>query len=173
MTGYPAWLYSVDQGATTIWERWNSYVKATGFGPVGMNSFNHYAYGAVLAWMYGTMAGISEDPKAPGFKHIILAPIPDKRVGHVDASYNSAYGTIKGDLISTDYFSNFIRMISKKSGIEFRSYMLRHKFATDLQKTETPRTVQDLLGHASFQMSVEYARSTEEERQEAVKNRLS
>jgi len=91
----PSWLYSVDQGATTIWERWNSYVKATGFGPVGMNSFNHYAYGAVLAWMYGTMAGISEDPKAPGFKHIILAPIPDKRVGHVDASYNSAYGTIK------------------------------------------------------------------------------
>lgn len=81
--------------------------------------------------------------------------------------------TIKGDLISTDYFSNYIRMISKKSGIEFRSYMLRHKFATDLQKTETPRTVQDLLGHASFQMSVEYARSTEEERQEAVKNRLS
>ena len=90
----PSWLYSVDQGATTIWERWNSYVKATGFGPVGMNSFNHYAYGAVLAWMYGTMAGISEDPKAPGFKHIILAPIPDKRVGHVDASYNSAYGKI-------------------------------------------------------------------------------
>ncbi len=90
----PSWLYSVDQGATTIWERWNSYVKATGFGPVGMNSFNHYAYGAVLAWMYGTMAGIREDVAAPGFKHIILAPIPDKRVGHVDASYNSAYGRI-------------------------------------------------------------------------------
>jgi hypothetical protein len=54
----PSWLYSVDQGATTIWERWNSYVKATGFGPVGMNSFNHYAYGAVLSWMYGSMAGI-------------------------------------------------------------------------------------------------------------------
>ena len=90
----PSWLYSVDQGATTIWERWNSYVKATGFGPVGMNSFNHYAYGAVLSWMYGTMAGIREDKLAPGFKHIILAPIPDKRIGHVDASYDSAYGRI-------------------------------------------------------------------------------
>ncbi|MBR4653723.1 MAG: family 78 glycoside hydrolase catalytic domain [Kiritimatiellae bacterium] len=90
----PSWLYSVDQGATTIWERWNSYVKATGFGPVGMNSFNHYAYGAVLSWMYGTMAGIREDLKAPGFKHIILAPIPDRRIGHVDASYDSAYGRI-------------------------------------------------------------------------------
>lgn len=80
---------------------------------------------------------------------------------------------IHGDLISVDYFANYIRTVSKKCGIEFRSYMLRHKFATDLQKTETPRTVQDLLGHASFQMSVEYARSTEEERQEAVQNRLS
>ena len=93
--GNPSWLYSVDQGATTIWERWNSYVKATGFGPVGMNSFNHYAYGAVLAWMYGSMAGIREDVKAPGFKHMILAPVPDKRVGHVAASYDSAYGRIE------------------------------------------------------------------------------
>ena len=91
----PSWLYSVDQGATTIWERWNSYVKATGFGPVGMNSFNHYAYGAVVAWMYGSMAGIREDPKAPGFKHIFLAPVPDKRVGQVSASFNSSYGTIE------------------------------------------------------------------------------
>ena len=66
-------------------------MKATGFGPVGMNSFNHYASGAVLAWMYGTMAGIREDLQAPGFKHIILAPLPDKRVGHVEACYDSAY----------------------------------------------------------------------------------
>jgi len=51
----PSWLYSVDQGATTIWERWNSYTKKDGFGNAGMNSFNHYAYGAVLSWMYGSM----------------------------------------------------------------------------------------------------------------------
>lgn len=91
----PSWLYSVDQGATTIWERWNSYVKATGFGPVGMNSFNHYAYGAVLAWMYGTMAGIQEDIANPGFKHIVLAPMPDKRMGKVNATFKSPYGPIK------------------------------------------------------------------------------
>ena len=75
----PSWLYSVDQGATTIWERWNSYTKEKGFGPVGMNSFNHYAYGAVLAWMYKTMAGIAADPRAPGFKNIVMAPKPDRR----------------------------------------------------------------------------------------------
>jgi len=91
----PSWLYSVDQGATTIWERWNSYVKATGFGPASMNSFNHYAYGAVLEWMYGTMAGIRDDAQTPGFKHFILAPIPDTRVGNVTAEYDSAYGKIR------------------------------------------------------------------------------
>ncbi len=91
----PSWLYSVDQGATTIWERWNSYVKATGFGPVGMNSFNHYAYGAVLSWMYGTMAGIQEDVARPGFKHIVLAPIPDRRVGKVNAEFKSPYGPVR------------------------------------------------------------------------------
>ena len=90
----PSWLYSVDQGATTIWERWNSYTKANGFGPSGMNSFNHYAYGAVLSWMYGTMAGIRADATG-GFKHFTLAPIPDARMGKVDAAFDSPYGEIR------------------------------------------------------------------------------
>ncbi len=91
----PSWLYSVDQGATTIWERWNSYTKEKGFGPVGMNSFNHYAYGAVLAWIYKDAAGISADPKAPGFKNIVMAPKPDRRLGYVKAEYKSAAGLVK------------------------------------------------------------------------------
>ena len=90
----PSWLYSVDQGATTIWERWNSYTRETGFGDVGMNSFNHYAYGAVLAWIYKTAAGIASDPEAPGFRRIVMAPQPDRRLGHVKASYRSAAGLI-------------------------------------------------------------------------------
>ena len=90
----PSWLYSVDQGATTIWERWNSYTKANGFAPSGMNSFNHYAYGAVVAWMYGTMAGIRAG-EGGGFKRFTLAPIPDRRMGKVDAAYRSPYGTVK------------------------------------------------------------------------------
>jgi len=79
-TADPSWLYSVKQGATTIWERWNSYTKARGFGDVGMNSFNHYAYGVVAEWMYSAMAGIRPDENAPGFEeHFILAPMPDTR----------------------------------------------------------------------------------------------
>ena len=92
---FPSWLYSVDQGATTVWERWNSYTKKDGFGPVGMNSFNHYAYGAVLAWVYRTAAGIASDAKNPGFRNIIMAPKPDKRLGFVKAEYRSRAGLIK------------------------------------------------------------------------------
>ncbi len=104
----PSWLYSVDQGATTIWERWNSYTKENGFGDVSMNSFNHYSYGAVLEWMYSDMLGIEADIDNPGFKHIILQPQPDtredseipaneQRITSVKGSYDSTYGTISAE----------------------------------------------------------------------------
>ena len=72
----PSWLYSIDQGATTIWERWDSYTKADGFNKHewNMNSFNHYSYGAVVQWFYSTILGIRPDESVPGFAHIILAP---------------------------------------------------------------------------------------------------
>lgn len=91
----PSWLYSVDNGATTIWERWNSYMVDEGMGPQGMNSFNHYAYGCVCEWIWETAAGIASDTAAPGFKHIIMKPIPDKRLGYINAEYQSASGLIK------------------------------------------------------------------------------
>ena len=91
----PSWLYSVDNGATTIWERWNSYMVDKGMGPRGMNSFNHYAYGCVCEWIWESAAGIAADPTQPGFKHIIMKPVPDKRLGHLSAQYDSAAGTIK------------------------------------------------------------------------------
>ena len=100
----PSWLYSVDQGATTIWERWNSYTKAKGFGDVGMNSFNHYAYGSIVEWIYRYAAGI--EPAAPGFTAITLQPTPDlrtdaelpagqERITYIKAEYDSAAGLIK------------------------------------------------------------------------------
>ncbi len=102
----PSWLYSVLQGATTVWERWNSYTRERGFGDVSMNSFNHYAYGAVVEWLYRTAAGISTDPENPGFGHIILSPMPDMRRGetlpegqtplrYVRAAYDSIVGRIE------------------------------------------------------------------------------
>lgn len=102
--GNPSWLYSVDQGATTIWERWDSYTIENGFHDVGMNSFNHYSYGAVSEWMYRYMGGIETDEATPGFKHFILQPMPDtrttlplgqERITSADAKYSSYYGNIK------------------------------------------------------------------------------
>ena len=92
----PGWLYSVDNGATTIWERWDGYTKERGFGPPEMNSFNHYANGAVLGWMYRTMAGIRPGKEA-GYRHFTLAPKPDKRIGSCKASYRTKYGTVKSE----------------------------------------------------------------------------
>lgn len=91
----PSWLYSVDNGATTIWERWNSYMIENGMGPSGMNSFNHYAYGCVCQWLWETAAGIAADPSAPGFRRIIMKPEPDRRLGFVEAVYDSAAGPVK------------------------------------------------------------------------------
>lgn len=93
----PSWLYSIDNGATTIWERWNSYMLDKGMGPRGMNSFNHYAYGCVCEWIWETVAGISSDSKDPGFHKIIMKPIPDRRLGFVEASYDSPVGKITSD----------------------------------------------------------------------------
>ena len=92
---FPSWLYTVDNGATTAWERWNSYTKEKGFGPVGMNSFNHYAYGAVLAWLYASAAGIRPAAEGAGFDRFVLAPHPDRRLGFVAATLRTGRGVIR------------------------------------------------------------------------------
>lgn len=143
----PSWLYSVRQGATTVWERWNSYTLERGFGDVGMNSFNHYAYGAVAEWLYSGMCGIKPDPEMPGFEHFYLAPSPDmrteselpegqKRITSARAAFDSVAGRIESAWVAVgDRFEySFVipeecgatvSLISEKdtfkvNGIEFR-----------------------------------------------------
>ncbi len=91
---YPSWLYPVTMGSTTMWERWNSLKPDGSFADKGMNSFNHYAYGAVGDWMYGTIAGINYDEKSPGFKNILFKPVPDSRLTYAKATLMSNYGEI-------------------------------------------------------------------------------
>ena len=80
-TAFPSWLYPVTQGATTIWEHWDSYTKEKGFGGQNaMNSFNHYSLGSVLSWLYHTGLGIQRDETKPGYQHILLKPQPAARV---------------------------------------------------------------------------------------------
>jgi alpha-L-rhamnosidase len=89
---YPSWFYSINQGATTMWERWNSYTHKDGFNKGGMNSFNHYAYGAIGRWMYERIAGIK--PLKVGYKEIEIAPIPGGPLTSAAATYNSPYGKV-------------------------------------------------------------------------------
>lgn len=96
-THYPSWLYPVEQGATTIWERLNSYTHVDGFGGNNrMNSFNHYSFGAVGAWMYSNSLGIARDENYPGFKHFIIKPEPDfeGEMNYAKGYYDSLYGRI-------------------------------------------------------------------------------
>jgi alpha-L-rhamnosidase len=92
---YPSWLYPVTQGATTIWERWDGQKPDGSFQDVGMNSFNHYAYGAIGEWLYHYVAGMDIDPENPGYKHILLAPHPGGGLTHASAEFLSLYGKIK------------------------------------------------------------------------------
>lgn len=92
---FPSWLYTVKQGATTIWERWDGWTEEKGFQDPGMNSFNHYAFGSVGEWMFAKMAGI--DLEEPGYKKIKIEPHPDPkgRIKFVRAQYESISGLIK------------------------------------------------------------------------------
>jgi alpha-L-rhamnosidase len=89
---YPSWFYSINQGATTIWERWNSYSKDEGFNPMKMNSLNHYAYGAIGEWMYERIAGIA--PLEAGYKKIGIAPQVRQPLTSASASLNTPYGKV-------------------------------------------------------------------------------
>jgi alpha-L-rhamnosidase len=88
---FPSWAYMIEHGATTMWERWNSDQM---MDHPDMNSFNHYAYGSLAEWLYRYAAGIDFDPDDPGFHHIILHPQFDRKLGSVEASYDSQSGTI-------------------------------------------------------------------------------
>ena len=100
---YASWLYPVTQGATSIWERWNSYTEEKAFGGNNsMNSFNHYSFGAVGEWMMGYQLGIKADKDQPGYQHFILQPTVGGTFTQVKGSYDSAYGTIASGWTAAD-----------------------------------------------------------------------
>lgn len=90
---YPSWLYPVKMGATTIWERWDGMKPDSTFQTPGMNSFNHYAYGAIGDWMYRTVAGLQET--SPGYKTMLIAPKPGGKLTDAGIVYTTLYGEVK------------------------------------------------------------------------------
>ncbi len=91
---YPSWLYPVTRGATTIWERWDCIKPDGSFQDVGMNSFNHYAYGAVGNWLYSCVAGLKTDPQNPGYRRFLIKPYLTDKLTYAKAEYHSLYGDI-------------------------------------------------------------------------------
>ena len=91
---YPSWLYPVKKGATTIWERWDGIKPDGSFQDAGMNSFNHYSYGAIGDWMYRVVAGIDTAADAAGYKHVLIQPRPGGGLTHARAALQSPYGEI-------------------------------------------------------------------------------
>ncbi len=91
---FPSWLFSVKQGATTIWERWDGWTPDKGFQDAGMNSFNHYSLGSCGEWLYDTVAGIDWDPDAPGYKHLVIHPRPGGGLTNVKAGLHTVYGQV-------------------------------------------------------------------------------
>lgn len=99
---YPSWFYSINQGATTMWERWDGYTHDKGFANRAL-SFNHYAYGAIGQWLYERTAGIA--PLEPGYKKVLFAPLPHQNITEAKGSYNSNYGKITSEWeLSEGYF---------------------------------------------------------------------
>ncbi|WP_226628485.1 alpha-L-rhamnosidase [Alloyangia pacifica] len=92
---YPSWGFSIRHGATTIWERWDGWTPETGFQSTAMNSFNHYAYGAVGEWIWARLAGIDWNAAGPGYRRLTMRPVFDRRIGHVKARYEAATGPVE------------------------------------------------------------------------------
>ena len=91
---YPSWLYEVNHGATTIWEHWDGIRDDGVLWSSDMNSYNHYAYGSVMDWVYTVAAGIRTDEDAPGFERAVIAPMPDRRLKWLEVSVKTRHGEI-------------------------------------------------------------------------------
>jgi len=115
--GFPSWLYPVKQGATTIWERWDGIKPDGSFQDAGMNSFNHYAYGAIGDWLYQVVAGIEVDPDAPGYKRVLIRPQPGGGLTYVKASFESVYGRIESKWKIEDGFHLAVTIPANTEGV--------------------------------------------------------
>lgn len=166
-TQEPSWLCCLRAGATTVWERWNSYTKEKGFGDVGMNSFNHYAYGAVGEWFFSGMAGIRPDSDKPGFENVILSPRPDLRSeGEIPkgqekiTSVSATYDSIQGRIESAWHWENekFVWTFSVPTGVRAQIKLPLPGGGTEFVLNDLCFTAERLGGHqmgstACFELS--------------------
>lgn len=137
---YPSWLYEVNMGATTTWERWNSVLPDGHISGTGMNSLNHYAYGCIVEWIYSSLVGLRLDPDRPAGQHIICAPHISDRIGHAAGRVNFAAGayesawTLDGDTVTYEITVPFDGSLTFVPDRELK----------DIQVNGKPSTMDDL-----------------------------
>lgn len=151
---YPSWGYMLSKGATTWWERWNGDT-----GDPAMNSYNHYAFGSVIAWVYRYAAGIDTTPDSPGFKEIVIHPHLDSRMTAVRAEYDSIYGKIISDWTgsSTGPFSLKVTIPANTSAKVFLPVVAGAKLTEDGNPVEAqPENGADVIqiGSGSYNFEV-------------------
>jgi alpha-L-rhamnosidase len=161
---YPSWLYPVKMGATTIWERWDGQKTDSTFQDPGMNSFNHYAYGAIGDWMYRVSAGI--ETMGPGYKHLIIQPHPTEKLTYSRATFESSYGTVasgwerKGDkiIISVRIPANCTATIklpvdSASKVLEGGKSLSENKYFSDIRTSDKVLVFEAGSGNYIFELS--------------------
>lgn len=116
---YPSWLYEVNMGATTVWERWNSVLPDGHLSGTGMNSMNHYAYGAIVEWMYRYMCGVNPREDVPGYKKFVVKPYVDSRFKYAQMIYDSASGRIESGWKKTETGYEFQVVVPFDTEAEF------------------------------------------------------
>jgi alpha-L-rhamnosidase len=162
---FPSWIYSIDQGATTIWERWDGYVKGRGFQSPSMNSFNHYSIGAVGEWMYKIILGINPSDEHPGFKHFTIKPQPGGSLTWAKGSYKSINGLIssewrkdKGQLkldveIPVNTSATIILPVDRNAMIKLNSNSLANEMINRNHNVENETAIDLGSGKYSFEVS--------------------
>ncbi|MCK5175860.1 MAG: family 78 glycoside hydrolase catalytic domain, partial [Planctomycetes bacterium] len=163
---YPSWGYEVENGATSIWERWNSFTKDKGFMNAGMNSFSHYSFGAVCEWMFQSLAGI--DTEGPGYKRIIFRPGPpsagsnpeNKPIDWVKAGYNSVRGRIESSWKQTpSRFEHKVTIPANTTGILHLPAKRAGDVTENRQKLDSVEGIR-VLGQKNGLVQIELASGT-------------
>ncbi len=150
-TRYPSWGYMVEHGATTMWERWNGDQMRN---DPSMNSYNHYAYGAVADWIYRYAAGVDTTPLDPGFHTVVLHPVFDERLGHIEFDYDSAYGPIHSDWTVTGATAEWhVTIPPNTAGWLPRSALPRFKFRGISPGTTGLMIQSERNGEAGFELA--------------------
>jgi len=159
---FPSWIYPITMGATTIWERWDTQ-KPDGTIIEGMNSFNHYSYGAIGEWLYTHVGGLKIDPENPGYKHILFHPHPGGGLTSANAEFLSRYGKIKSDWeIKGGQFQyevtiphNTTATVTLPEAQSDNILLNNGKMKSDMQKTlkQTDEGIQLQLGSGSYRFS--------------------